>query len=106
MLADREVYTLIEPVEFAGKTVTEVAFVTRIRGKHMRGIPLNAEIWDHQLKFLAALSGQPDAFFGEVGLEDLQAMTILTSSFLGSRRTGATGSPSSPESSDSAPASS
>lgn len=110
MLLAREEYRLLEPVEFGGIEVTSLALATRVRGKHLKmaGMSLtDTPTWEEYIKLIAALSGQPDRLIEELCFSDLQMLVVMVGGFLApSRPTGGSGSPSSPETSDSQPESS
>lgn len=78
-------YTLVEPIEIAGKRYTEFDFRERVRAGDLRGIKLQ-DLEDRDmgavLKFAGRLCGQVDAVMDELGMADLAGVSAMALGFM------------------------
>lgn len=77
-----KVYTLLEPIEFAGETITEVK-IRKPTGKDMRVVPTDPKTLDPLISFAARMAGLSSAEMDLLDARDVMGILDLVNDFLG-----------------------
>jgi hypothetical protein len=74
---------LLDPIEFAGETITELNIAEKVKAKHWKGIPVrNPPLHDDLLRLSGALAAQPDLVIEELSNRDMNNVIAIVAGFL------------------------